>query len=68
MQLAILIMKISYNDFKIRKFIEENCKTLCVCVAFFCQYMKISFYQILYNLSFLMTTLKNIPKVAIDPL
>ena len=72
MYLAMLIMKLSCHDFKIRKFVEENHKTLClnVCVYFFfffgCQYMKFSFYQILYNLSFLITILKKIPGAAIE--
>ena len=37
MYLAMLIMKQSCHDFKIRKFVEENHKTLClnVCVYFF---------------------------------
>ena len=40
---------------------------VCVCVCVFCrQYMKFSFYYILYNLSFLMTTLKNISRAATD--
>ena len=47
MYLVILIMRLSYNDFKIRKFVEGNCKTLCVCICvffYFCrQYMKFSF-------------------------
>ena len=37
---------------------------LRVCVFFSCQCMKFSFYQILYNLSFLRTTLKKIPGAA----
>ena len=41
--------KISYNSFKIRKFVERNCKTLYICV---------------YNLSFLITTLKIISGTA----
>ena len=41
--------------------------SMCVCVCVFCrQYMKFSFYYILYNLSFLMTTLKNISRAATD--
>ena len=43
MQLATKIMRLSCNDFKIRKCVKGNCKTLCVCVCvrFFCrQYMK----------------------------
>ena len=61
MQLATLIMKLSYNDFKIKKLVEENCKTfifLRVFFFFFGQHTKLSFYFILYNLSFLMITLK----------
>ena len=63
-------MRLSYNDFKIRKLVEENRKTLficvhvCVCVCF-CQYMKLYFYHILYNLSFIMIILKKIPKAII---
>ena len=63
-------MRLSYNDFKIRKLVEENRKTLficmhvCVCVCF-CQYMKLYFYHILYNLSFIKITLKKIPKTII---
>ena len=72
MQLAILIMRLSCNNFKIRKFVERNCKILCVCmcvcVFFFCQYIKLSFYQIFYNLNFLMTTPKKFPKPPLNAL
>ena len=37
---------------------------MCVCVFFFGQYMKFFFYYILYNLSFLMTTLEKFSGVA----
>ena len=48
------------NNFKIRKFIERNCKTLCIYdfFFFFGQYMKLIFY----NLILLMITLKKISK------
>ena len=69
MQLAVLIIRLSCYNFKIRKFVEGNFKILyiCVCVCvffFFGQYMKFFFYYILYNLSFLMTTLEKISGVA----
>ena len=38
---------------------------LCVCVCVFCQYMKLYFYHILYNLSFIKITLKKIPRTII---
>ena len=59
MQLATLIMKLSYTDFKIRKLVTKNCKTfIFLRVFFFYQRTKLSFYYILYNLSFLMIVLK----------
>ena len=67
MQLAVLIIRLSCYSFKIRKFVEGNFKILyiCVCVCFFFgQYMKFFFYYILYNLSFLMTTLEKFSGVA----
>ena len=57
MQLVTLIMRLSYNNFKIRKLVEGNCKILCTCIFFFCQYMKFFFYQIIHNLSFILTTM-----------
>ena len=41
------------------------CLHVCVCV-FFWSSMKLSFYQILYNLSFLITTFKKISGTAIE--
>ena len=57
MQLVALIMRLSCNNFKIRKLVEGNCNILCTCIFFFCQYMKFFFYQIIHNLSFILTTM-----------
>ena len=58
-------MRLSCNNFKIRKFVEGNCKILCSCIFFFgCQYMKFPFYLILYSLSFIVTTLGKIPRAV----
>ena len=40
------------------------CVSVCVCVCVCGQYVKFFFYEILCNLRFLKTTLKNIPRVA----
>ena len=47
MYLAILIMRLSYNDFKIRKFVEGNCKTLCVCICVFFLFLS-SIYEVFF--------------------
>ena len=49
MQFAILIMRLSCNNFKIRKFVEENCKTLSVCMWFFR-----SIYEVFFLLKFVL--------------
>ena len=42
-------MRLSYNDFKIKKFVEENCKTnLCVCMCV----CVLSIYEVLFLLNF----------------
>ena len=69
MWLATLIMRLSCNNFKIRKFVERNCKTLCVCVCvcvcvFFGSIYEVIFLLDFYNLSFLMITFKKIPRAA----
>ena len=54
-----------------RKFVEIvrfyvfTCVCVCVCVCVYCQYINFSFYQILYNLSFIITILEKIPEVVI---
>ena len=56
-----MIIKLSCNNFKKKKkIVQGNCKILCVCVCVFYQCTNLSFYYILYNLSFLMTILKKI--------
>ena len=52
-------MRLSCNDFKIRKLVKWNCKTLCIC--YFLSIYEVLFYYILYNLSFIKTTLEKIP-------
>ena len=62
------VIKKSYNDFKIWKIIESNCKILCISKFFF--FFVISIYSssllfyIFYNLCFLLTSLKNNPRAT----
>ena len=42
-------MRLSCNNFKIRKFVEENCKTLSVCMWFFR-----SIYEVFFLLKFVL--------------
>ena len=65
-------MKISCNNFKMRKIIEGNCKTLCIknflFFVFFLFVMSIYLiyllFKILYNLYFLLNHLENNPGAA----
>ena len=41
-------MRLSCFDFKIRKFVEGNCKTLFVCMCVFFQYMYMCVYIYIY--------------------
>ena len=65
MQLAVLIMRLLYKNFKIKKLMKGNCKILCICVCFylfifFChQYMRFYFYQIC-----IVATLETISRVT----
>ena len=49
MQLATSKMRLSCFDFKIRKFVEGNCKTLFVCMCVFFQYMYMCVYIYIYK-------------------
>ena len=58
-------MKISCNNFKIRNIIEGNCKTLYIKDFFFMSiYLIYLLFKILYNLYFLLNSLKNNPRDA----
>ena len=62
-------MKKSCNNFKIWKIIESNCKILCISIFFFflviLMYSSSLLFYIFNNLCFLLTPLKNNPRVAI---
>ena len=61
--------KLLWDDFKIWKLIEGNCKISCICVFLFSitQYIQVFFkkkIKFLFNLSFLMIPLEKIPRAA----
>ena len=66
-------MEISCNNFKMRKIVEGNCKTLCIkeflfffVFVFFVMsiYLIYLLFKILYNLYFLLNLLENNPEAA----
>ena len=72
MYLVALIMRLSWNDFKIWKFVERQLLTLCIYVFFFCFFFFIVVVVVvniwiflfirLYNLCFLRNILKKISR------
>ena len=62
--------KLSWDDFKIWKLVEGNCKISCICVFLISitQYIQVFFFLIkfLFNLSFLMTPLEKISRAATE--